>query len=813
MSEKSETRFDFEMGEFDGSEEINPNVVKRQYEFEVESETVFKRLAEDIYKSSKAGIREPITNSSTAIIRAVEEGYLDSITDGIINIEFDRDENKLIMEDNGVGMTRDEIDRILSVIGRSTSRSDAELTGKFGMGFLSIWMLVGGVDGGFIMKTNPRGVDEEPIEGVWNSKGFFEFDERTDNNITEGTRLEILLGQNINDAQISDWVDEYATWARVPIMFKEYADNEISIDEEYPVRKLVDDYEELETASERNYDGRFEYKNNLSYSVIDNEYFTAVNSNVSVSKSKNVFNRKKPITNYLLLDVPIDSSAQDAKHLNYPTSSLEVRLKQEQRVVVSGPNEGHYVINPSENIDKSKTITENELHPEDVVLPQPTGTRDILADEYGFAKWLGGQFYEIYFEQNGQLLKDISTIDDYYNAESHERETFKSQISEYREHLSHDNQSHHNVTLDEVGMDIGTYYTDELTRLLEISGSHSRISYAPRGKNGVSKSNNRTSKAIDPIVLEQREKDVDVFMAHRITQERADFVWDSKNEHMIVRIASDESQKYQDILGWKYLNELDFETGLEFEDGVREKHLDDSVENEKLNIHSNNYGNTKKHEVADIVENIEEQNFDVLVLFSRSGYNITSYKDLVTDTVSITSVSEEVYEYICENCASDKLRFAEDVVEDDFVVMDSAGNELSLIDDDIPDNYYVHLIPKEVTETFRDMDIMRKIEKSLQNAAFADHDDAVYLPITFEEKDLSRRNICTWGRNVINTNRGSKNSYHDITEYRTLTEFYAGMVLGHSSDDERVKALCNTEASWLDGGKELAMLVEENIEM
>lgn len=808
MSEESEMRFDFEMGEYDGSEEINPNIVRQQYEFEVESETVFKRLAEDIYKSPKAGIREPITNSSTAIIRAVEEGYLDSVTDGIINIEFETDENKLIIEDNGVGMTRDEIDRILSVIGRSTSRSDAELTGKFGMGFLSIWMLVGGVNGGFIMQTNPRGVDEEPIEGVWNSKGFFELDEKMNNNITNGTRLEILLGQNINKTQISEWVDEYATWARVPIMFKQREDNSSTIDEEYPVQNLIDDYKNMENTSEIDYDGRFDYDDNLAYEIIDNEYFTAINSNVRVSESKNVFSREKPITNYLLLDVPIDSSTQDARHLDYPRESLEIRLNQERRVVVSGPNEGHYVINESENIDGEKTITENDLCPEDVILPQPTGTRDTLADEHGFFNWLGDQFYEQYFEQNGQILHDISTLDEYYMAEDHERNKFKTLINEYRNYLSHSNKSHHRISIDEVGADIGTYYTDKFGRMLELSGPQSNVSYAPKGKKGVSKSENRVRKDIESIVLKQKEDDVDVFMAHRITQERADFVWDSKDEHMIVRIASDSSQKYQDIFGWKYLNELDFETDLEFEDGVREKHLDDSMENTTINIHTHNYGNTEKYNVTDIVNDIDEYNFDVLVLFSRSGYNITDYRDLVTNDVGITSVKDEVYNYISDNCDSDKLRFAEDIIEDSFTVTSSSGEEIELANDDIPNNYYVHLIPKEVTETFRDPDIMSKIESSLRNAEFIDNNDAVYLPITFEERDLSRKTIKSWDKNVIRTDE--ENSYRSIERFRTLTEFYAGMVL--NEDEKCVNALRNTEASWLDGGKELAMLVEENLE-
>jgi len=54
--------------------------------FEIQTEAVFNRLARDIYENDSAGIREPITNAVSAILKASNMDYIDK-EEGIIEIE------------------------------------------------------------------------------------------------------------------------------------------------------------------------------------------------------------------------------------------------------------------------------------------------------------------------------------------------------------------------------------------------------------------------------------------------------------------------------------------------------------------------------------------------------------------------------------------------------------------------------------------------------------------------------------------------------------------------------------------------------
>lgn len=59
-------------------------------EFDFENSAIFKRLADDIYESPEAGIREPLQNSLTAIQKAVNNGYIES-NEGVVTFKvYDR---------------------------------------------------------------------------------------------------------------------------------------------------------------------------------------------------------------------------------------------------------------------------------------------------------------------------------------------------------------------------------------------------------------------------------------------------------------------------------------------------------------------------------------------------------------------------------------------------------------------------------------------------------------------------------------------------------------------------------------------------
>lgn len=179
---------------------------KNVIEFEFEPEAVFKRLADDVYQSAEAGIREPLMNSITAVRRA----FGDDLDEGVIRFTVKRGEQTTIqIRDNGVGITEGVLNEILTVVGRSSVRDDGNLTGQYGVGFLASYKLVG-PDGGFMMTTNPRESEEGPYSGLF-KPGTFE--PNTEGHLPQmldedeyGTVFEFYTKRGIDADDIFRWV-------------------------------------------------------------------------------------------------------------------------------------------------------------------------------------------------------------------------------------------------------------------------------------------------------------------------------------------------------------------------------------------------------------------------------------------------------------------------------------------------------------------------------------------------------------------------------------------------------------------------------
>lgn len=108
---------------------------KKQYQFQVNMKGMIELLSEHIYSSPTVFIRELLQNGMDAV--TVRKG-IDEQFKGAINVTFEGD--RLIFQDNGVGLTQEDVHQFLSVIGQSSKRgelADKDLIGKFGIGLLS----------------------------------------------------------------------------------------------------------------------------------------------------------------------------------------------------------------------------------------------------------------------------------------------------------------------------------------------------------------------------------------------------------------------------------------------------------------------------------------------------------------------------------------------------------------------------------------------------------------------------------------------------------------------------------------------------
>ena len=113
---------------------------------------VIKTLGERLYSDPSVSVRELLQNANdSCVVRQAEDRDAPS---GAINVTFDLWTRKLVVEDNGAGLTEEEVKEFLTVIGSSKTTQVRErleamgrhslaerLIGQFGLGLLSAFII------------------------------------------------------------------------------------------------------------------------------------------------------------------------------------------------------------------------------------------------------------------------------------------------------------------------------------------------------------------------------------------------------------------------------------------------------------------------------------------------------------------------------------------------------------------------------------------------------------------------------------------------------------------------------------------------
>jgi molecular chaperone HtpG len=111
------------------------------YLFQVNLKGMIELLSEHIYSSPSVFVRELLQNGIDAITarRSLDESF-----SGEINVYVNNKYPEIIFEDNGIGLSENEVHKFLSVIGQSSKRDDIlekDYLGKFGVGLLSCFVV------------------------------------------------------------------------------------------------------------------------------------------------------------------------------------------------------------------------------------------------------------------------------------------------------------------------------------------------------------------------------------------------------------------------------------------------------------------------------------------------------------------------------------------------------------------------------------------------------------------------------------------------------------------------------------------------
>ncbi|MGG6892988.1 MULTISPECIES: molecular chaperone HtpG [Rhizobium] len=131
--------------------------------FEADVARLLHMMVHSVYSDKDVFLRELISNAADACEKLRYEaiahpGLLANDPDSRILLTLDADNGKLVVEDNGIGMSRDEMIEALGTIARSGTRAfmerieankqgeGAQLIGQFGVGFYSCFMVADHVD-------------------------------------------------------------------------------------------------------------------------------------------------------------------------------------------------------------------------------------------------------------------------------------------------------------------------------------------------------------------------------------------------------------------------------------------------------------------------------------------------------------------------------------------------------------------------------------------------------------------------------------------------------------------------------------------
>ena len=202
-------------------------------QFKAESKRLLDLMINSIYTNKEIFLRELISNASDAM----DKLYYQSLTDNNLNIyrndleiklEVDKKNRTLVIEDNGCGMNKQELENNLGTIAQSGSyafknnndkKEDIDIIGQFGVGFYSAFMVAKKIE----VESKKVG---ENVAYKWTSSGAEGYTIEEIEKKDVGTKITLYIKENqeeenydefLEDYKIQEIVKKYSDYIRYPI--------------------------------------------------------------------------------------------------------------------------------------------------------------------------------------------------------------------------------------------------------------------------------------------------------------------------------------------------------------------------------------------------------------------------------------------------------------------------------------------------------------------------------------------------------------------------------------------------------------------
>jgi len=202
-------------------------------QFKAESKRLLDLMINSIYTNREIFLRELLSNASDAVDKLAYK----ALTDDKVNIKRkdfqitllpDREARTLTIADNGIGMTKEELEQNLGTIARSGSlrfkqemdraevgkaAKNVDIIGQFGVGFYSAFMVADRV----VVRSRAYGADEA---WQWESDGADGYTVEPCGKETVGTEVILHIKPDTEEERFGDYLDQY----RIQELVKKYSD-------------------------------------------------------------------------------------------------------------------------------------------------------------------------------------------------------------------------------------------------------------------------------------------------------------------------------------------------------------------------------------------------------------------------------------------------------------------------------------------------------------------------------------------------------------------------------------------------------------
>lgn len=195
-------------------------------QFKAESKKLLDMMINSIYTNKEIFLRELVSNASDAI----DKLYFLSLTDKKIKVKKDKLEIWIIPDkekrtikitDNGIGMTKEELEENLGTIAKSGSElfkenndksKDISIIGQFGVGFYSSFMVSSKVE------VLSKSINSEEAY-LWTSTGVDGYTIDAAEKKSNGTEITLYLKDNTEEVDYDSLLEEY----RLENIIKKYS--------------------------------------------------------------------------------------------------------------------------------------------------------------------------------------------------------------------------------------------------------------------------------------------------------------------------------------------------------------------------------------------------------------------------------------------------------------------------------------------------------------------------------------------------------------------------------------------------------------